>query len=107
MDIDYKLIGYRIKTVRLKNKLTQEDLAEKLGVSTAFLSRIERGSSQINLKRLIEICTILDTSPSYLLNGINQNSKFYLSKEFETLLEQCPKDKLRMVYDVLKVIIMS
>ena len=107
MDIDYKLIGERIKIVRLKNKLTQEDLAEKLGISTAFLSRIERGSSQINLKRLVEICTLLDISPVYLLNGINQKSKSYLNKEFEALLEECPKDKLRMLYDVLKVIVKS
>lgn len=107
MDIDYKLIGERIKEARLKKNLTQEKLAEKLGISTAFLSRLERGSSQINLKRLIEICSILDVNVGYIINGINQKSNSYLNKEFEKLIEICPKDKLRMVYEILKVIVNS
>ena len=103
--IDYKLIGERIKNARLKKSFTQEDLAEKLGISTAFLSRIERGNSQINLKRLVELCTILDINPGYIINGTDKNSKSYLNKEFEKLIENCPKDKLRMLYDIIKVII--
>ena len=39
-----------IKRYRLLRNLTQEKLAEKLDVSVAFLSRIERGSSLISLK---------------------------------------------------------
>lgn len=107
MDIDYKLIGERIKAARLKCKLTQENLSEKLNISPAFLSRIERGSSQINLKRLIEICTLLDTNPGYILTGVNQKSSSYLNKELEKLIENCPKDRLRMVYDVIQVMTKS
>ena len=52
MAIDYNIMGERIKKARLEKQLTQENIAEKLDVSVAFLSRIERGSSHINLKRL-------------------------------------------------------
>ena len=38
MALDYKLIGSRLKQARLNQKLTQENLAEKLDVSIAFLS---------------------------------------------------------------------
>lgn len=107
MDIDYKLIGERIKESRLKKKLTQENLAEKLGISTAFLSRLERGSSQINLKRLVEVCTILDTNPGHLLTGVNQKSNSYLNREFEEILKSCPKDRLKMVYEIIKVVVNS
>ena len=105
MDIDYRLIGERLKQARVKKNLTQEILAEKLGISTAFLSRIERGSSKINLKRLVEICSILNINTGYIINGVNQESNSYLNEEFERLLKVCPKDKLRLVYDVIKVIV--
>ena len=44
MALDYNIIGERLKKARIDNNLTQEKLAEKLDVSIAFLSRIERGS---------------------------------------------------------------
>ena len=42
MAIDYNIMGERIKKARLEKQLTQENIAEKLDVSVAFLSRIER-----------------------------------------------------------------
>lgn len=59
MALDYNIIGERIKLARTKKKLTQENLAEKLDVSVAYLSRIECGDAFINLKRLNQICEIL------------------------------------------------
>lgn len=52
MALDYTIIGERLKKARLEKNLTQEQLAEQIDVSIAFLSRVERGSSHINLKRL-------------------------------------------------------
>ena len=37
---DYSVIGRRIKKTRIKNKLKQETLADKIDVSVAYLSRI-------------------------------------------------------------------
>ncbi len=42
MSVDYSIIGARLKKARLSKNLTQEELAEKLDLSVAFLSRIER-----------------------------------------------------------------
>lgn len=67
MALDFNIIGQRLKKARLDKNLTQEMLAEKLDVSVAFLSRIERGNSHINLKRLSEICNLLDVSEGYIL----------------------------------------
>ena len=43
MSIDYKIIGKRIKERRKICQITQETLAEKLGVSVGYISQIERG----------------------------------------------------------------
>ena len=41
MNVDYKLIGSRIKAERKKLGITQEVLAEKLDVSIGYVSQIE------------------------------------------------------------------
>ena len=41
--MDKLTMGDRIKEVRKKQKLTQEQLAERLGVSVEFVGQIERG----------------------------------------------------------------
>lgn len=105
MDLDYNIIGERIKKARLKNNYTQEKLAEKIDVSVAFLSRIERGSSHINLKRLSQICTILGVSEGEILNGTSSTSTGYLNEDFKNLLESCPAEKQKLIYNIAKVIV--
>ena len=91
--------------VHFKDKhLTQEQLAEKIDVSIAFLSRIERGSSQINLKRLSQICELLDVTEGDILNGASSKSVKYLDFEFANLLKNCSSDKQKLIYDIAKVI---
>ena len=105
MAIDYNVIGERIKKARKDKNLTQEYLAEKLDVSIAFLSRVERGSSKINLKRLTQICELLGVSEGEILTGVSNNSNKYLTDEFSTLLENCSNEKKRLIYDIAKVIV--
>lgn len=105
MALDYSIIGERLKKARINKNLTQEQLAEQLDVSVAFLSRVERGNVKINLNRLSQICDILDISISYILTGARSNSKDYLSDDFSDLLKSCPPEKLKLIYDIAKVII--
>lgn len=71
MALDYSIIGSRIRKARLEKNITQEELAEKIDVSVAFISRIERGTSHVNLKRLSQLCNILDIKEGVILNGTN------------------------------------
>lgn len=105
MAIDYSVIGERLKRARKEKHLTQEQLAEQIDVSIAFLSRIERGSSQINLKRLSQICEILDVTEGDILNGASSKSNQYLDFEFANLLKNCSSDKHKLIYDIAKVIV--
>lgn len=104
MALDYNIIGQRIKQARLAKNYTQEELSEKIDVSVAFLSRVERGNSHINLKRLTQICNLLDVSEGYILSGTSSDSENYLSKEFFDLLKSCPAHKQRLIYKIAKII---
>lgn len=104
MNLDYKVIGKRIKETRLLKRMTQEDVANELGISVAFLSRVERGSSQINLKRLSDLSEILDTSIAYFLTGVETTDKEYLHREFKEILDICSPTKQRLIYEVAQLI---
>ena len=104
MAIDYSVIGERLKNARKEKHLTQEQLAEKIDVSIAFLSRIERGSSQINLKRLSQICEILGVSEGYILNGASSDSTNYLSSDFNDILKTVSPEKQKLIYKIAKLI---
>ena len=86
MALDYNIIGERLKKARIDKNMTQEKLAEQIDVSVAFLSRVERGTSHINLKRLTQICEILGVSEGSILNGVSSNSDNYLASEFNNIL---------------------
>jgi transcriptional regulator with XRE-family HTH domain len=103
--LDYAIIGERLRKTRLEKQLTQENLAEQLDVSVAFLSRIERGLSHINLKRLNQICEILEVSEGYILNGTAYTSKQYLISEFNDILIKCSPEKQKLIYEIAKTII--
>ena len=104
MPLDYTIIGQRLKKARKAKKMTQEELSEKLDVSIAFLSIIERGNSQVNLKRLVQICEILEVSPGEILNGVSSKSSQYLDSEFASLLKDCSSEQQKLIYDIAKVV---
>jgi len=102
--LDYSVIGSRIKQARLAKNMTQEDLADQIDISVAFLSRVERGNSHINLKRLNQLCGLLDVSEGYLLNGASSSSENYLDKEFTDLIKSVSPEKQKLIYNVAKTI---
>ena len=103
MAVDYCIIGSRLKQARIKAGLTQQELAEQTNLSVAFISRIERGSSHINLKRLSEFCTILNVSEGYILSGVSDKNE-NLYNEFNDILKKCSPEKQKLIYKLSQVI---
>ena len=105
MALDFTIIGQRLKKARIDKNMTQENLAEQLDISVAFLSRVERGLSHVNLKRLSQICSILDVTEGYILNGTASTSEQYLISEFNEILSNCSAEKQKLIYKIAKTII--
>lgn len=66
-------IGTRIAEIRRYHKITQESLADLLGVSPKHISHIENATSSLSLKNLIQLCTIFDCSLDYIVLGKQSN----------------------------------
>lgn len=55
-----KLVGQRLQIIRLENNLTQEQMGEKLSLSTSAYCKIEYGETDLTLTRLSKIAEILN-----------------------------------------------
>lgn len=105
MAVDFNIIGKRLKEARKKKGLTQEQLVEKMGVSIAYLSKVETGKIHINLERLSEICGILGVTEGEILNGVSNHSEKYLHSEFYDLLKSSSPKKQKLAYKILQAIL--
>lgn len=68
-----RVIGENVKKYREKANLTQAELAEKIGIGTASVSRIERGEKRMKLETLRAFADALDISVGLLFYQENKN----------------------------------
>ena len=61
--------GDRIRAIREKRGLTQDQLADKAKISTGFLSDVENGKRNVSSENLLKIANALGASVDYLLRG--------------------------------------
>lgn len=78
------MIGTKIKYIREDRKITQDVMANKLGISQTAYSKIECNQTQVTIDRLKEIAEILEVPETELLNGapINQFNIENIEKNF-------------------------
>lgn len=88
-------LGNRIQRLRKNNKLTQEEIAVRLNVTTQAVSKWENDISSPDISLLLDLALILGTTTDYLLG-----------KE-EALVKQVPEEKRDINKLVLKIIILS
>ena len=83
-DID-KVLGEVFKEYRVKNNLTQEKIAEKLGISVKYISRIENGTGGVKVETLVNYMNILGISPNVIFE------KLIIHKDLETQMKLSKK----------------
>lgn len=64
-----KAIGGRMRAARGLKKMTQEELAEKLGLTFQQIQKYEKGVNRIAGGRIRLVCKILDMTPNWLILG--------------------------------------
>ena len=69
MELNYKEIGMRIKTMRLKNNIYQTVLAKEIGISQTHMSNIESGRAGLTLENLVKMVIIFNCSIDEIVFG--------------------------------------
>ena len=97
---DYKSIGKRIKTARIRLDMTQERLAEQVNLSPSHLSNIETGTTKVSLPTIIKLANALQVSVDSLLADSVVQSKAVFEEDIQTILSDCDDYEIRVIADI-------
>lgn len=92
----YAEMGIRLRKLRHEKDYTQEQMAEILGISTAYYGKIERGINSLSIKRLYILNMKLGVDITYLVTGKRSNML-----SIDEILAECPMKKR---YDLEQII---
>ncbi|WP_461900126.1 helix-turn-helix domain-containing protein [Roseburia intestinalis] len=105
--MDYYAIGQRIRKFRKACGLSQEELAEKVGISTTHMSHIETGNTKLSLQVLVDIASTLSVQTDELLYELSAQNTHALKQELADLLMTCSPREINILLDVLKSVRVS
>jgi len=100
MLMDRKALGAAIKAARLENKITQEKLAEMIGVAPSHVKQIEAGSRSPSVEVLYKLAHTLNFSVDDIFFPGRKDDQKLLYK-VERSLQQCSVHDLRVVYSTI------
>jgi len=103
-ELDQLQIGSRIRKFREEGMMTQEQLAEALGVSVKFVRDIETGAKGMSLKTLDRLSKCLMVSTDSILYGSDSDIDY---GEIIHLMKLCPPDKQKYAAELLKAFVRS
>lgn len=102
LNLDYVVIGSRIREIRKSRQWTQALLAERSGVEPSNISHIERAATKVSLPTLVSIANALDVSLDELVYS-NLNKSTHISVALiDQLLSDCSAEELRSLVEVIK-----
>ncbi|MHB8881815.1 MAG: helix-turn-helix domain-containing protein [Thermodesulfovibrionales bacterium] len=99
-----KLIGLRIKELRKRRGLSQEQAAGEAGITTNHLSSIERGMENPTLDTFVRLATMFDVNLKELFDFGHQIKIRELKKMISNTLAEATEDELRLIARFITII---
>lgn len=99
--IDYKFLGARLRAARQERKITQEQLAEMVGVGVTHISHIETGNSIPSVQVLVDIVNALQCSADELLCMEISRARPSLNNWLGDLVADCTEDEIKLITDMV------
>ena len=100
-----KAIGKRIQKCRKAKGFTQDELSERVGISTHYLSALERGVYNIKLDLLVEILNVLSCSADEVFCDVVDKSSACVANALSEKLSALPVSDQRKILDVVDTMI--
>ena len=102
--MDYFEIGQRIRKIRKAKGLSQEQLAEKVGISTTHMSHIETANTKLSLPVFVRIAETLETQTDALLYDAPRDSVNISLDAIASILESCDLKQAQIITDLVRAI---
>ncbi|MBE6700020.1 MAG: helix-turn-helix transcriptional regulator [Ruminococcaceae bacterium] len=100
-----KAIGKRVQEFRKKKKLTQEQMAELVGLSHHHYSTLERGLYSIKLDTLVQIINILGCSADDIFCDVIDNGYKTRASRLSDMLAHLSPEEQAKIFDVVETMI--
>ncbi len=100
--MDYYAIGQRIRKIRKAHNLSQEELAEKVGISTTHMSHIETGNTKLSLPVLVDLAAFLEVHTDELLYDATSVDRSEAVEEIIHILDSCNTQQIRIITDIVR-----
>lgn len=103
MLMDKKVLGAAVKAARLDSKLTQEKLAEMIGIAPSHVKQIEAGSRSPSVEVLYKLARTLNFSVDGIFFQGKKDDRDLLYK-IERSLQDCSVHELKVVYSTISAL---
>lgn len=99
--IDYTSIGQKVKQIRLSKGVTQEQLAEAVGVGVTHISHLETGSGVVSLKVFLAIVNYLECSADEILCKEITAARPLVDNWLAELVADCDPTEVKIIADTV------
>lgn len=99
MNLNYHIIGKRIRIIRRQQKLSQMTLAELVGKSPTYISLVENGQKGPSLELLVDMANALKVTADVLLGECLAHNAAVITSEYSALFDDCSEYERRMLID--------
>lgn len=103
--VDQKLLGNRIKSLRVQKGLSQDKLGELSGLNGKYLGEVERGTSNISIMNLSKLADVLEVPFLSLLTINHEMNREELAKELHQLIDTADDAQLKIIYRVIEAVV--
>ena len=93
-------IGTRVKKVRLRKGISQEQFGEIIGIKKAAISKIENGENSLSKGNLLAICRQFNVNKEWLING---NGEMFTPKSKEDEIRNFFENAISSESDIAKI----
>lgn len=100
--MDYYEIGQRIRKYRKAQQLSQEKLAELVGISTTHMSHIETGNTKLGLPVLVSLAGVLEVGADDLLFESTKLTRRSVGNDMISLFDSCSMAQAKVLRDIVE-----
>lgn len=104
MNINYEELGERIRQFRKSKNMTQEQLAEKTGLSHVQIGNIESARSRPSVESLANISSALEISTDQLLFGCVRFSEDQYYTEYSDIIKNCNDKEKHIITETIRTL---
>ena len=102
---DQKLLGNRIRALRVQKGLSQDKLGELAGLNGKYLGEVERGNSNISITNLSKLADVLGVPLLSVMDVDHERNRQELVMELHQMIDGADDGQIKIIFRVIEAVI--